>query len=206
MRKIWFFVEGDSEKSLVECLMRNFFYETFQEERDISKFIIQDFSKDVFFCFNCESVDKIPHKINEEFYKIEKSGSMEIIIICDIEKEKCNTNRKQKIESTLKSEIDINMISYIIFNPSIEALYFSCIPILKKVLQKTIVQKFQNNDKINLEITEAKKSYYFELQSLFKKYDVKYIESDFAKNFFSSVNFESCENPVIRRLIHFING
>ena len=206
MRKLWFFVEGNSEEALVESLMRNYFNNSFQQEKDISSFTKQDYDQNTFYCFNCQSVDKIPHAINEEFYKIKMSGSKEIFIICDIEKLNCNTKRKEKIESILKSEIDKSSIKYLFFNPCIEALYFSCPSILEKVIQKTHKQKFQNSEKINLEIPLVKKSYFYELQSLFNKHDVKYIESQFANSFFPAVKFDKCENHVIQRLIHLVAG
>ncbi len=207
MEKIWFFVEGDSEEHFATHLIRKKFYDTILQEKDLLAFIekdIHDSPHHEIYCENCRSVDKIPHRINEMYYLVEKSGSKEIFIVCDIEKLKCNTNRKKLIESKLEDSVDKCIIKYVFFNPKIEPYYWECPQVIKKIIELEYKKKF---DTTNVpDISLPKKSYYShdDLKKCFKSFNLKYRETLFSKQFFPRVDFEQCNNKVLKRFIKFL--
>jgi len=209
MKKIWIFVEGDSEEHFITHLIRNGFYETILQEKDLSAFIredIRDSSHHKLYCENCQSVDKIPHRINEMYYLIEKSGSTDIFIVCDIEKLRCNTKRKNEIEKKLDEVVNNNTIRYAFFNPRIETAYWECPEVIKKIIEIEYKRKF-NSPKLP-GIALPKKSSYSQddLKKLFKSVDLKYRETSFAKQFFPRVDYRECDNKVLIRLTKFLEA
>jgi len=184
MKKIWFFVEGDSENSFVVNLIRNKFYDKVLLKEDLLEFInkdIKNLTHNIVYCDNCESVDKIPHKINERYYLIEQSASNDIFVVCDIEKLICATNRKNLIESILNGSIDKDNVKYIFFNPKIEAFYWMCKPIIKKIIELQYKEKFGKKIDRKILIPKNPTNPLHGLKELFKKYDLKYREASFAK-------------------------
>jgi hypothetical protein len=89
MKKIWFFVEGDTEEIFISNLITKKYYNTCRQEKDLSEFVKADIRNSDYhrvYCDNCGSVDKIPHRINEMYYLIEKSQTDNVIVVCDVEK------------------------------------------------------------------------------------------------------------------------
>lgn len=205
MQKIWFFVEGYSEKNLVTFLIRNKFSDSIQLEKDLLDFVKKDISNaqhHLGYCENCENVDKIPHRINELEHFIEQSKSNLIIIICDVEKLGCVSNRKEKIANILNSDVKKLNIVRAFFNPMIEIGYWEC----EQIINRVIDLEYRNNlkmsptDPISPEpdlahpLTALKKS--------FKKYNLKYHERSFSEKFFARVDFDTCDNDVLKRIIN----
>ena len=102
MSKIWFFIEGESEKYLVQNLLRNHYCNCVKLKTDITEFILT--TESVAYCENCKSVDAIPHRISESYYQIVKSNADAVIVICDIEELSCSTERKNKIISKIEND------------------------------------------------------------------------------------------------------
>jgi hypothetical protein len=206
MGKIWFFVEGDSEeyllKALVQCLYPDLIFEL-----DESEFILSN-KTNISYCVNVGGVDNIPYTINEYISdeKIEKSRSNNLIIICDVEKLRCNTSRKEEIEKRLDKYSRKLNINYIFFNPMIEKLYWDCPELIKKVLILTY-NKFYNSDSSlpEIRISEIRSSFKYKLKELFRKFNMKYRESRFSKDFFSNIDFHLCNNSEIARIVNIIN-
>lgn len=209
MKKIWFFVEGDTEEHFINHLIRNRFYDSILQEQDLSVFInenILDSPHHKIYCENCQSVDKIPHKINEMYYLIERSDSKDIFIVCDIEKLKCNANRKNRIESKLDDSIDRSVIKYVFFNPKIETSYWECPDVIKKIMKLEYKKKFNNPNLPDIAFPGDYSHSQDALKKCFKSAGLKYRETSFSKEFFPRVNYERCKNKVLKRLIKFLEA
>ncbi len=209
MKKIWFFVEGESEEHFITHLIRNHLYEKFRLEKDLLLFITGD-SRENFhhavYCENCHSVDKIPHRINEMYYLVEKSGSDTVFVVCDIEKLKCNGNRKLNIESKLEAEVKKGHIRYVFFNPMIEVSYWDCPQVVEKIIQLECRKKFGSRKVPGIALPAKPSHFQDELKKLFKRYNLKYRETIFSGLFFPRVDYEACGNPVLKRLLEFLEA
>lgn len=206
-KKIWFFVEGDTEENLIIYLTRKKFYRTILQEKDLGAFLDEDMQNSSYhkiYCENCRGVDKIPHRINEMFHFVEKSGSKDIFIVCDIEKLKCNTNRKKNIESKLEDAIDKHIIKYIFFNPMIEASYWNCPQTIKRIIEREYKRKFKTSDVPAISLPEKEEYSQHDLKKCFIGFNLKYRETSFSEIFFSTVDFEQCDNKVLKRLNNFL--
>ncbi|MBN1698817.1 MAG: hypothetical protein JW881_14975 [Spirochaetales bacterium] len=207
MKKIWAFIEGDSEEAFIENLLRNNYYNTIQLVKDISVFITtvpQSPFSYYLYCENCGGVDKIPYRINEMYYQIEKSESDKILILCDIEKLKCHSIRKKEIESRLDTVIEDTFIKYIFFNPKIESLYWDCPHTLKRVIEVFYKKKYNNT--INVDIPSPISNCLYDLKMLLRKYGLTYRENRFAAEFFPRIrNYRECGNEVVKRIIGFLD-
>lgn len=201
MQKIWFFVEGDSEEEYVTNIVRRHYYEDFLLEKDIMEFVGQDInsdSKNICYCENCSSVDKIPHRINELSHLIRRSGALDIFIVCDVEKLNCCSKRKEHIENIVKRDtLEINL-NYIFFNPMIENHYWDCPELITRMVELEYKRVFNTDAPeitIPANITHTQKG----LKNLFSQYNVKYRESKFANRFFPRIDYNSCQNDVLKR-------
>lgn len=206
MNKIWFFVEGNSEEFFITNLIRKRFYENINIIKDLAEFVktkFENLDKNICYCENCCSVDKIPHRINERNYLIKRSQTSVLIIICDIEKLICNTNRRNVILKMLNEDVDNSIIKYVFFNPMIENHYWDCLEIIKKIIEinyRNIFKKSLKSIEIPSHLSRDQKG----LKYLFKHYRLKYRESNFAENFFARLDYNKCNNVVLNRLINII--
>ena len=205
MKKLWFFLEGDSEDFFITNLIRNKFYDKILIEKDLSEFImkdVNDLTHNIAYCENCESVDRIPHKINEMYYMIERSLSNDILVICDVEKKlKCFTARKDKIEGRLDEIVDITKLKYIFFKPLIEYFYWQCKKIIRKIIEIEYKNKFGRNINHKILIPTSPANFLYDLKNLFREYDLKYREASFAESFFPRVNYDECKDRTLNRAI-----
>ena len=209
MKKVWIFVEGDSEEYFVSNLIRKKFYDTISQKKDLSEFLEKkprELANHLLYCENCGSVDKIPHKINEMLHLIERSGSKDIIIICDVEKLKCPIYRKEEIEKKLDPNLDKFNRKYICFNPMIESAYWECKPIIKKIITLQYKNKFQKLPTKSISLPEKSSYSINDLKESFIKFNLKYRETLFAKEFFPRVNYDQCKNSELQRMINFLNS
>lgn len=206
-KKIWFFVEGDSEEHFVTQLVRKKFYQSILKEKDLSVFVAEDHRRlthHKIYCENCQSVDKIPHRINEWYYLIKKSRSRNIIVVCDVEKLKCFSKRKAQIESKLKKSVDKSVIKYVFFNPMIEPYYWDCPEIIKKITELEYKKKFPTVKVPNLSIPGESPHTQDALKKHFKRFRLKYREALFSKQFFPRIDYEQCDNKILNRLAGFL--
>src|SRR5438132_762537 len=105
--KFWFNVEGDSEYNFVINYIRRYAC-TFKVMNDLSCFRSEDVTKNLVYINNCESVDKIPHEINEKNHWVEGSKASAIIVVCDLEsKLNCPIQRKDKILEVVMKNIAV---------------------------------------------------------------------------------------------------
>ena len=205
MNKIWIFVEGFSEENFVKNLFWKNLYTTHKLESDIVEFV-QGTNNNFINCYlwNCRSVDKIPHVINKYYYLIQQSNCDRILIVCDVEKLKCLTNRKIVIESILSTEVDKKLLYYSFSNPMIENNYWICPLNIEKVIRK------QYKAKYNAELIDVNFDGYNHSQSglkkLFKDYGIKYRETSFSEQFFGGVDdFNNCSSDLVKRVFEHIN-
>jgi hypothetical protein len=214
MKKVWVFVEGDTEAIFISYLIRQKLYKTFLQEKDVSVFIKED-PRDCgyhkIYCENCGSVDKIPHRINEMYYQIEASRSRRILVVCDVEKLKCYSKRKELIETKLDEQVDKSFIRYVFFNPMIESSYWQCPWVIEKIVELAYKEKFGSpKDPKTFQISfKVDNSYSHSQEGLkryFKKFNLKYRETWFADKFFPRVDFEECPNHELSRVLGFLES
>lgn len=210
MKKIWFFVEGDSENYFVSNLIRKKYYDTIIIEGDMSKFIsenINDSTHSIIYCFNCNGVDSIPYDINDWYHAIQNSGANDIFIVCDVERKlKCPPNRRKFIEHRLDTQIVKNKIKYICFNPSIESLYWECTRIIKQIIELEYKRKYSKSQVPLISIPDSHPRPLNDLKYLFKKFKLKYPKARFAEEFFPRVDYNRCTNTVLNRTIELIQS
>lgn len=210
MKKIWFFLEGDSEKHFISNLIRRKFFDSIFIEKDLTEFINKDIDNhthNLLYCENCNSVDKIPHKINEMYYLIERSGSNDVFIICDVERRlKCSTDRKNQIENKLDDSVDKNKIKHIFFNPVIESLYWECTKIIKEIIELQYKVKFGTTQEPKISLPCGGTHPLDDLKKLFQSCKLKYRESIFSKDFFPRVDYDRCTNKVLKRTISLLQS
>jgi len=190
MKKIWFFVEGDSEENLIKSII-HCFYHGINLEKDESKFINDQYDKDVCYCHNVGGVNRIAYEINDYNYKISRSGSNEVIVVCDVEDLKCNSSRLNAIQTRLVDETKKLNIYYVFFNPIIENLYWNCPSVLKRTIEIIYARKFGDATlvkDINLPQTDCISKH--KLKLLFQHYDIKYSERQFSNIFFPRVPYD----------------
>lgn len=205
MKKIWFFVEGNSEENLVKNMI-SCHYPDVHLEKDESRFIIDHFDRNACYCLNVEGVDGIAYRINEYNYRITRSGSREVIVICDVEDLNCNSSRREAIEDRLENDIRGLNIHYVFFNPLIERLYWDCPLLLRRVLKLFYVTRFGGGTSVpNIILPEVRGKYDYNLKKLFKSYGVKYRESKFSEEFFPRILYGQCDSVVIMRLMNFMD-
>lgn len=209
MKKLWFFVEGDSEEYFVLNFIRKQYFSTITIEKDLSEFVnkaTDSIFQNVLYCENCNSVEKIPHKINEWYYLIERSGSTDIFIICDVERKlRCPPNRRRLIESKLADFVNKNYLNYILFNPIIEDSYWECKQTIESIIKKEYSKKFPQAQLPELSLPNISSASIDDLKKCFKNYQLKYREALFAREFFPSVDFKSCKNIVLKRAMRLLD-
>ena len=205
MKKIWFFVEGDSEEHFIKNMIRRHYYDVHLAKDELS-FINDSFDQHACYCLNVGNVDRIPYDINDYIYKINRSESQEAIIVCDVEGLGCHTARVERIRNNLSDEVGSLNIHCVFFNPSIEKLYWECPNTLKKVLKFFYKRKFGDGTSIPvINLPEITGKYLYNLKELFRQYDLKYRETQFSEEFFPRIDFDQCGNHVIERLIRYVN-
>lgn len=138
-------------------------------------------------------------------YSIERSGSKNIIIICDVEKLECPINRKKEIEKKLNSKFDKFDKKYICFNPMIESAYWECKPVITQIIKLQYKKKFGGSTTQSIVLPQ--KTFYSkpDLKKIFKKYDLKYRETLFAKEFFPRIDYIKCKNATLKRTVNHLN-
>lgn len=208
MKKIWFFVEGDSEENFANNLIRRSYFGKAIISRDLLKFIEDTEDEDVNLCYvdNCGSVDRIPHEINENYYLTERTNVDFIFIVCDLERELCYINRRQKIIDVLNENVDQNKIKYVFSKSKIEAEYWHSKETIKRVLEIEYRKKFESHNIPPVNIPNEITNPMADLKQLFKAVDLKYREASFSSEFFSRVNFEESSSPAICRLINLLEN
>jgi hypothetical protein len=209
MKKIWFFVEGDSEENFIENLIRVKYSESILLENDLSAFVkkdLSDFTHHLSYCENCHSVDKIPHRINDLLHLIEKSQASKLIVVCDLESLPCFTERKNKINSIIKESINRDDILYAFFNPMIEVGFWECEEIIKRVIEIEHRNKFDRNTTTAIILDQNIEHPLAALKRSFMKYKVKYRESKFSEMFFPRVDFNTCQNNVLLRIVSYLDN
>lgn len=202
MSKIWFFVEGDTEYNCVINVVRKNF-PTILPESDLKKFV-ESQGDNICYIEICGNVNKIPHKINNRYYLIEDTEVI-IVVLCDVERLACFTNRKNQIESQLDNSVDISKINHVFNIPMIENNYWTCPDHIVGVLKKEYRLKFNKRLKrVNL---NGYPHTLHGLKSLFTRYDLKYRERQFSENYFGRIaDFSACPNNTMVRLINKISG
>lgn len=202
MSKIWFFVEGDSEEHFIEYLIRGHSFQM-RIERDLSLFI-ESQNENLVYIDNCHCVDKIPHKINERYYQIVRSGSRIIFIICDVEKLKCYRNRFNAIDTILKQEVDRGNLRHVYFKPMIECIYWDYPQIIERIILLEHRKKFETGTDTSISLQQQSNDCQFDLKVSFKNYGIKFRESIFSEEFFARIDFGNCVSPEINRTIDFL--
>lgn len=209
MRKIWFFVEGDSEEILITHLIRNKYYLSIKQEKDLINFVRLapgSTGHHTVYCENCGSVDKIPHRINEMYYLVEKSRTRDVVVICDIEKLKCMSKRQDLIVSKLDPSVDKKSIRFAFFNPMIESAYWDCPRIIESVIKAEHKKKFRSPKTPSVSLPDKISSHWQDhLKKNFKKLNLKYRETSFAQQFFPRVDYANCPNQVLTRICSFLD-
>ncbi len=208
MEKIWFFVEGESEENFIKNLIRLKYSESILLEKDLSAFATKNIASlghHLGYCENCHNVEKIPHRINDILYLIEKSNSSKIIVICDIENLQCFSARKNKINGILKNTINRNNILYVFFNPMIEVGYWDSEEIIKKIIQVEYKEKFAKDYQNEIVLMGNGDKPLQSLKNSFRKYDVNYRESKFSEMFFPRVDYNNCQNSVLHRIVTYLD-
>jgi len=201
-RKIWVFVEGESEEYFIEHLIRRHLF-TIRIEKDLSLFINNQ-DENLAFIDNCHCVDKIPHRINERYYQVEQSGSKKIFIICDVEELKCYSNRFNKIDSILETEIDKNEIRHVYFKPMIECIYWDYPQLIERIILLEYRKKHRTRTNPTINLQQNTNHCQFDLKINFKNHNVKFRESVFSNEFFSRIDFGNCVSTEINRAINFL--
>lgn len=204
MKKVWFFVEGDSEENFTINLMRNKYNQNFLLEKDLLTFVTIDLTNSTHHLFhieNCHSINKIPHQVNLRAHLINNYNISDMIIVCDLEDQSCFSNRKNVIDSALHQSINKNNIKYIISNPYIEANYWDCEDLIKQVLKKEFRLKFDIEFREEVELVHNHAQPLYSIKKSFEKYKLKYRESRFSESFFPRVDFNTCQNLTLKRII-----
>ncbi len=207
MNKFWIFVEGDSEEEFINNLLRSKFSDKIKVCKDISEFVKIDISNSDY-CLaiieNCSSIDRIPHRINEIDYLITQSGTDKIMIICDLERFPCYSNRKNQILGILINNIPLKNLRMVFSKPMIETQYWDCPILITRIVELEYRKIFRTSTAPNISIPSTTSHDIFGLKQLFIRYNLKYRESRFSKMFFPRVDFE-CQNNTLIRTILFIN-
>ncbi len=209
MKKIWFFVEGDSEENFIKNLIRKKYAGSILLENDLSAFVDMDLSSFTYhlsYCENCHSVDKIPHRINELLHFIEKSQSSKLIVVCDLERLPCFTEGRDKLNSIIEESLSRDDILYAFFNPMIEVGYWECEEVIQRVIQIEHRNKFDSDISTPILLDENIERPLHALKKSFQKYKVKYRESKFSEMFFPRVDFNACQNDVLLRIISYLDN
>jgi hypothetical protein len=207
MRKIWIFVEGDSEEEFVANLLFKEYSDSIYICKDILEFVDTDLSTaDFYSCYveNCSGIDKIPHRINEIDYLITKSSSDKILIVGDLEDLPCFGSRLEKILEILNDNIPRTNIKTVFFKPRIEKDYWDCQSVIERIIQLDYREKFRTQQNPTINIPRDIDKDIYGLKKAFRDHDVKYHESRFAKKFFPRVNFD-CNNARLQRIKGIIN-
>lgn len=206
MNKFWVFVEGDSEEEFIINLLRRRFSDRINVCKDLSEFVKIDLSNaNYFLAFieNCSSIDKLPHRINEIDYLISRSGTDKIMIIGDLERLPCYSNRKNQILGIFNNNISLENLKMVFSKPMIETQYWDCPELISRIVKLEYRRIYQTPNTPEITIPNTINHNIFGLKQLFKKYNVKYRESRFSEMFFPRVNF-GCQNNTLIRTITFI--
>ncbi len=205
MSKIWFFVEGESEEHFIEHLIRRHPF-SMRIEKDLVLFIDNQ-DENLIYIENCHSVDKIPHRINEIYYQIERSLTNKIFIICDVEELKCYVTRFNKIESILKSNIDKSEIRHIYFKPMLECIYWDNPEIIERIITIDYREKFGTGRPTpTIELQRDSNHCQFNLKTSFANHSLKFRKSLFSEKFFGRINFRNCASAEINRAINLLSN
>lgn len=208
MKKVWFFVEGDSEEKFVKKLILSGIILNSWIEKDLLSFIKKnpaDLDKIIFYVDNCESIDRIPHRINEINYLIEKAGSINIIV-CDLENFNCFSERKRKILSILEPEVNIKRIHFVFSKPIIEAEYWNHPELIIRIVEKDFQLKFNRAIKIQGKLNTTTTKWLDELKKIFKMNGLKYRKTHFAEEFFSRIDFKTTSSQLVQRARTLLNN
>jgi hypothetical protein len=201
MNKFWIFVEGDSEEEFIKNLLSSKFSDRIIQCKDFSEFVKTEI-KDADFALsiieNCNSIDKIPHRINEINYLIDQSGSNKILIIGDLERLPCFTERKNLILSILDANISTDNIKMVFSNPRIEAHYWDCPDLISRIIVLEYREVYKTNTTPNITIPQDIDHDIYGLKQLFRTHKLKYRESRFSEKFFPRLDFE-CQNNALTR-------
>ncbi|UCH98417.1 MAG: hypothetical protein JSV88_16670 [Candidatus Aminicenantes bacterium] len=209
MKKIWFFVEGDTEEIFISNLITKKYKNTCRQEKDLLEFVKSDIRNSDYhkvYCENCGSVDKVPHQINERYYFIEKSQTDNVIVVCDVEKLKCHSIRKEAIEKKLDESVDKSLIKYAFFNPMIESSYWECPRMIKKIIELEYKKKFTSSKVPEISLPTDVPYSQVGLKMCFKNFNLKYRETTFARQFFPRIDYETCPNQVLTRICEFLES
>jgi|APIni6443716594_1056825.scaffolds.fasta_scaffold27178_1 hypothetical protein len=208
MNKFWIFVEGDSEEEFVKNLLYSKYSDRIILCRDFSEFVkteINDADFALAIIENCNSIDKIPHRINEIYYLIEQSGSNKILIIGDLERLPCFTARKELFLNILDSNVPTDNIRMVFSNPIIEAHYWECPDLISRIIVLEYREIFKTNVTPTITIPHDIDHGIYGLKQLFKMHQLKYRESRFSEKFFPRLDFE-CQNNALTRTKNIIEG
>ncbi|MFN7096065.1 MAG: hypothetical protein ACK4PR_00675 [Gammaproteobacteria bacterium] len=197
--KAWIFAEGYCEVQLMTWLVIHYFPSVIIT-KDLSDFLTAD-KKYVCYIESCDSVDRIPHSINEQSYKINKNKLDSILVVCDVEDLKCPTFRKNKILDKLTSEVNKDKLKFIFSIPMIEEIYCS-----EPVLAGTVAGKLCNASQKLIDthissLTSGKGSPKERMKKLFRNLNGNYRETIFSEKFFSQLKYIHSNNKTIKRLI-----
>ena len=199
--KTWFYLEGVSEKPFIEWLMRTSF-PNITIQNDLSVFLKPELIK-VCYITNCNSGDKIPYTINEEYHLIQRSQTKNIVIICDVETElHCPTERKEKILRKIEKTVDKSLLKFIFSIPLLEEIYCFEKDITKNVLKKLYKQKYNKDIIPNMASFENNRNPLCKIMSFFKQNELTYKKTEFAENFFPQLNYQESSNNTVKRLFN----
>jgi hypothetical protein len=200
-KKYWFFVEGSSEEQFVIWCFRKKYHHIkhFKSEYDF----VEENNHNSFYVTNCESGDKIPHKINEIAYRIYKANNCNVIVVCDLEKLPCPLEKKKKLKKIINGSVDESSILHIFSMPMIEDLYCSEVKVSTAVL-KYFYEKNQNIKMQSIDasmLTDLKISVLQRLKNFHRAHGLTYKKVQFAERFFSQLIYDKCHNDTVKRLL-----
>jgi hypothetical protein len=211
-KKIWFYTEGFSEVEFVKRLFFRYFSQIKKCQSEIE--FLQETENSAIYIHNSRDVNKIPYDINDFNHWIERSNPDAVIIICDLEKIPCPTERKNSMiaqidnDSYLKKppiHIEKNKLLFVFSLPNIEEIYCSEIKITKNILNETYRRSHGNkitfnDDEVENILTTTSMKPLEKIKKIFKKFGLTYKKREFSESFFSQLDYENSKNKSVKRL------
>jgi hypothetical protein len=198
-------VEGHCEYRLVWWLIHSY-YPHVKICKSESDFVNGINGKNIYYITDCENGDKIPYAINDSYYKLKKAGLCDVVIVCDLERMKCSTQRKSLILKRLDSEVDTSLVKFVFSKPLLEEIY--CFETCKTVEILKSHYKLRNNavldSNIDLSVlTDQGGSPLHRMRVFYQVYGLTFKKTEFADKFFSQFDFKSSKNSTVQRMLRF---
>lgn len=200
-KKIWYFVEGESEKNFVLAMLRQHF--PFVEIcQTPNKFL--DTQAQACYIHNSRSGDKIPFDIVDYGHFPQRANS-KVIIVSDVEKTlNCPIERKQLVINLANQDakhknknFDFAELVFTLSVPTIEEIYCFHKELTTKILKSKIHSDMEIDNKILENVERVPKT---RVELLFKENKIRYDKVEFSEKFFPQLDYAVSKNPVVQRL------